>query len=157
METRTYPTHPIPGVGAIVVGDNGILLVRRDKDPGKGLFAIPGGIIEVGETQEDAIVREVKEETGIAIELIEMVGTYDLITYDSDNKIKFHFVLIHYLARALSTSIRPESPDGEVKWFLFDDLNKEEIHPQIVKLLKDNQDKISIIQKQEKDKKYKSG
>lgn len=156
MESRTYPTHPIPGVGAIVVGEKGILLVRRDKDPGKGLFAIPGGIIEVGETQEDAILREIEEETGIKVELIEMIGTYDLIINDSDNKIKFHFVLIHYIARALSSNIKPESPDSEVKWFSIDDLLGEEIHPQILNLINDNQDKISAIQKQEKDKKYKS-
>ena len=137
METRTYPNHPIPGVGAIVVGENGILLARRDKDPGKGSFAIPGGVVEVGETQEEAILREIKEETGISVKLIEMIGTYDLIIRDSENKVKFHFVLIHYLVQALSSNIKPESPDGEVKWFPLDKLPKDEIHPQILELIKD--------------------
>ena len=62
MNERSYPHFPIPGVGAIVVGSKGVLLVRRDKDPGKGFWSIPGGGVEVGETQEESLIREVEEE-----------------------------------------------------------------------------------------------
>jgi mutator protein MutT len=146
MESRSYPSNPIPGVGAIVVGKKGILLLRRDNEPGKGLISIPGGVIEVGETQEEAIIREIKEETGIQVELLEMIGTYDLIINDSHNNVKFHFVLIHYLARALSSSIRPEYPEGELKWVPLDKLPEDEIPPKLLSLIKRNQDKIMNIQ-----------
>jgi mutator protein MutT len=145
MEVRTYPKQPIVGVGAIVVGNKGLLFVRRDKDPGKGLWSIPGGVVEVGETQQEAIIREVEEETGIKIELIEMIGTYDLIRKDSQNLVKFHFVLIHYLARAFSAEIRPESPDSEVCWFSIDHLPENEMPPQLLDLIKRNTQKITNI------------
>jgi mutator protein MutT len=148
MESRTYPSHPIPGVGAIVVGSQGLLLVRRDKDPGKGLWSIPGGIIEVGETQHHAILREVEEETGIKSEIIEMVDTFDLIIEDTQNRVKFHFVLNHYLVRALSSSIRPESPEGEVKWFPIDALPEDEIPPQLLDLIRRVNIRILSIQSQ---------
>ncbi|MHA2004831.1 MAG: NUDIX domain-containing protein, partial [Candidatus Thorarchaeota archaeon] len=65
MTSRRYPKYPIPGVGGIVVGPEGILLVVRDKEPAKGRLSFPGGGVDVGETQEQAVVREVREETGI--------------------------------------------------------------------------------------------
>jgi 8-oxo-dGTP diphosphatase len=145
MEARIYPDYPIPGVGAIIVGTQGLLLVRRDKDPGKGLWSIPGGVVEVGETQQEAILREVEEETGIRVEIIEMIGTYDLIIKDSQNRVKFHFVLIHYLTRALSYDIQPEFSDSELKWFTLDELPKNEIHPQLLDLIKNNRQKITSL------------
>ena len=146
MQSRTYPAYPIPGVGAIIVGKQGLLLIRRDKDPAKGLWSIPGGVVEVGETQVQAIHREVAEETGIQVEVIEMIGTYDLILKDSQNRIKYHYVLIHYLTRALSSTIRPESPDGEIQWFKIDQLPDNEIPPQLLDLINDNLEKIRSIQ-----------
>jgi mutator protein MutT len=146
MNKRTYPAHPIPGVGAIVVGEQGILLIRRDKDPGKGLWSIPGGIVEVGETQQEAILREVEEETGITVEVIKMIGTFDLIIRDSRNRVKFHYILIHYLTRAISFDIQSEFPDSEVRWFSINELPEKEIPPQILELIMENQKEIINIQ-----------
>ena len=82
MDGRRYPQHPIPGVGAIVVSNEGVLLARRDKEPATGLWSIPGGAVEPGETQKESVVREVLEETGIRCEVIKLVNTFDLITLD---------------------------------------------------------------------------
>ena len=146
MYSRTYPSYPIPGVGAIIVGEQGLLLTRRDKDPGKGLWSIPGGVVEVGETKEQAILREVEEETGIKVEVREMIGTYDLIIKDSQNRIKYHYLLIHFLTRALSSTIRPESPKVDVRWFKINQLPEKEIPPQILSLIRDNLQKIRNLQ-----------
>ncbi len=88
MSDRRYPSIPILGVGAIVVGKDGVLLGRRDKDPGKGLLSIPGGAVETGETQEQAVKREVLEETGVECDVLRFVSTADLITLDTNGKVE---------------------------------------------------------------------
>jgi len=142
MDSREYPPRALPGVGALVVGSNGILLVKRDKDPGEGLWSIPGGLIELGETQEDAVVREVLEETGIHVELLALLSTADLIIPDGDENIKFHYVLNHYLAQALDEETQPESPEAEVGWFSLSDLESMNLPPRIHELLMKHQSAI---------------
>lgn len=142
MSGRRYPTHPVPGVGAIVVGSQGVLLARRDKDPGQGLWSIPGGGVELGETQETTVTREVREETGVNCEVIEFVNTVDLITHDAAGNVEFHFILNHYLARALTENTRPEYKDGEVGWFHPDTLPSDIADQRIVELILSVRDKI---------------
>ncbi|MHA2264146.1 MAG: NUDIX hydrolase, partial [Candidatus Thorarchaeota archaeon] len=97
MTDRSYPKFPIPGVGAIVVSDRGILLVKRDKEPARGLWSIPGGAVEVGERQEEALFREILEETGVEVEVLELAGTADIILYDDGGGIEFHYLLNHFV------------------------------------------------------------
>jgi len=101
MSDRRYPKFPIPGVGAIVVSHKGILLVRRNKEPGKGMWSIPGGGVEIGETLKEAIIREVLEETGVDIEPLYEIGYVDLITKDNQGSIEFHYLILHFLAKAI--------------------------------------------------------
>jgi ADP-ribose pyrophosphatase YjhB (NUDIX family) len=148
MESRRYPKFPIPGVGAIVIGEKGILLARRDKPPGTGLWSIPGGGVEVGETQEESVIREVKEETGIQCSVIKFVTTADLITLDADGKVEYHFLLNHYLARALTQDTRPEFSDGEVGWFHPNDLPRDMVNPELVKLIESQKESILKLMKE---------
>jgi 8-oxo-dGTP diphosphatase len=145
MSDRRYPAHPIPGVGAIVVGTQGVLLARRDKDPGTGLWSIPGGGVELGESQIESVVREVKEETGVDCEVIELVGTFDLITRDSIGLVEFHFLLNHYLAKARTQKTHPENPDGEVRWFHPDALPSDMASPQIEELIRSHRNRIISV------------
>ena len=142
MSGRRHPTHPVPGVGAVVVGSQGVLLARRDKAPGKGLWSIPGGGVELGETQETSVVREVEEETGVRCEVLEFVNTVDLITRDSTGTVEFHFILNHYLARALTENTRPEYKGGEVGWFHPDNLPPDVADQRIVELILSVREKI---------------
>ncbi|MFW9786902.1 MAG: NUDIX hydrolase [Candidatus Thorarchaeota archaeon] len=142
MNERHYPHLPIPGVGAIVVGPRGILLARRDKDPAKGLWSIPGGGVELGETQNESVIREVKEETGIACEVLEFVSTADLISHDISGNVEYHFLLNHYLARALTEDTKPETEDGEVGWFHPDRLPTDIADDRIKVLLLSVRDRI---------------
>jgi len=137
LSARRYPAFPIPGVGAVVLGSEGVLLVRRDKDPGKGLWSIPGGGVEVGETQADAVIREVQEETGIECEVVELVSTADVILHDSEGRVEFHYLLNHYLTRAVGGEIKQESVEAEVSWFNLDELPEEEMPPQIIRVIQD--------------------
>ena len=142
MSDRRYPTHPIPGVGAIVVSNKGVLLARRDKPPGEGLWSIPGGGVELGENQNESVIREVLEETGVQCEVLKLVSTADLITLDETGTVEFHFLLNHYLARAITTVVTPEFPDGEVGWFHPDELPEDMVNQEIVSLLNSVKDLI---------------
>ncbi|MHA1136207.1 MAG: NUDIX hydrolase [Candidatus Thorarchaeota archaeon] len=142
MDDRRYPLHPIPGVGAIVVSNKGVLLARRDKAPGTGLWSIPGGAVEPGETQKESVFREVLEETGIQCEVIKFVSTVDLITRDASGKVEFHFLLNHYLARAISGELKPEYPDGEVDWFHPEELPEDMVNEAIIELINSVKDLI---------------
>jgi len=148
LNNRRYPVHPIPGVGAIVVGGRGILLARRDKDPGTGLWSIPGGAIEPGETQKESVTREVFEETGIHCEVIKLVTTFDLITLDTSGNVEYHFLINHYLARATDGELRPEFPDGEVGWFHPDNLPEDMVNQEVRDLISSVKDSIYEIMKE---------
>jgi 8-oxo-dGTP diphosphatase len=142
MSDRMYPRRPILGVGVIVVGRTGVLLARRDKDPGEGLWSIPGGGVELGETQEEAAVRETKEETGVDCDVIEYVGTADLVTKDSSGRVQYHFILNHFLARALTYETQPELPSGEVDWFHPDRLPPDMVDKRVTDLILSLRDRI---------------
>jgi len=142
MTDRRYPKQPIPGVGAIVVSSKGILLARRDKPPGKGFWSIPGGGVELGENQKESVIREVLEETGVHCEVLKLVSTVDLITLDGSEAVEFHFLLNHYLARALTNVTKPEFPDGEVGWFHPDELPDDMVNQEIIDLLSSVKDLV---------------
>lgn len=149
MSSRRYPSHPVPGVGGIVVGSKGVLLTRRDKAPGEGLWSFPGGAVELGESLEDAIVREVKEETDIDCQVVDLLTTADLITRDSSGRVEYHFILNHYLARALSEETAPETPKGEVGWFHPDQLPSDIVSSRVTDLILSERKRIfDIMQSQ---------
>ncbi|MGY5853100.1 MAG: NUDIX hydrolase [Candidatus Thorarchaeota archaeon] len=147
MPQRRYPSYPITGVGAVVVGELGVLLVRRDKDPSKGLWSIPGGGVEIGETLEDSLKREILEETGVYAEPVQFLGAFDYIREDDDGKVEYHFILIHYLARALTDETKAEFPEAEVGWFHLDSLPVEEMPEGIIELLHRFKSEITTISK----------
>ncbi|MHA1907551.1 MAG: NUDIX hydrolase [Candidatus Thorarchaeota archaeon] len=135
MDDRRYPSYPIPGVGAVVFGEQGVLLVRRHKNPGKGLWSVPGGGVEVGESQIEAVQREVLEETGVQCTVVKFLSTYDIILPDDSNKTEFHFLLNHYLAKAETVELTPEVPEAEVAWFKLDALPVDEMPPAVIDLI----------------------
>jgi ADP-ribose pyrophosphatase YjhB (NUDIX family) len=147
LNDRRYPTHPVPGVGAIVVGEKGVLLARRDKDPGEGLWSFPGGAVELGESLEEAIVREVREETNVDCEIVDLLTTADLITEDTLGRVEYHFILNHYLARALTDNIAPETPDGEVGWFHPEQLPSDMVNPRVTALILSERERIAEMMK----------
>ncbi len=95
---RMYPTRPLVGVGAVVLKDHQVLLERRGQPPAEGNWSIPGGLIELGERAEDAVRREVMEECNIAVEVGPVLGIFEPIHRDSDARIRYHFVVVDYVA-----------------------------------------------------------
>ncbi|MFP3870267.1 MAG: NUDIX hydrolase [Syntrophobacteria bacterium] len=94
---RDYPDRPILGVGAAVFEGGRVVLVRRGRPPGYGKWSLPGGVIELGETVQEAIVREVEEEVGLKVEVGELVAVVDWIFLDTKGRVQFHYVLLDFL------------------------------------------------------------
>ena len=98
-ETRTYPTRPFLAVSAAILRDARFLLVRRANAPASGLFSLPGGVVEIGETLHEAVMREVMEETSITIEPLALAGFRETIAHDAENRVERHFVILPFAAR----------------------------------------------------------
>jgi 8-oxo-dGTP diphosphatase len=99
LTAREYPESPIAGVGAVVFDANCVLLVRRSKAPLAGEWSLPGGAVELGETLEEAIIREVAEETGLRVVPLQVVKAFDHIDRDAEGKVQFHYVLVDFVCR----------------------------------------------------------
>ncbi|MDY6951810.1 MAG: NUDIX hydrolase [Thermodesulfobacteriota bacterium] len=123
MTTREYPESPQTAVGAIVVKDEKVLMVKRVHAPGEGLWAIPGGGVELGETLEEAAEREVKEETGIVIRARGPVYTFDLIEHDAAGRVRFHYVIVDLLADYVNGQPRPRDDACEARWVAPEELD----------------------------------
>ena len=104
---RDYPAHPLVGVGAILLDENRVVLARRGRPPALGQWSLPGGIVEPGETMEEAIVREVEEEVGLKVEVIHLVSVLDWILLDAAGDVEFHYVLMDFLCRPAGGALRP--------------------------------------------------
>jgi 8-oxo-dGTP diphosphatase len=133
---REYRELPRVGVGAIVIRDGRILLVKRGSSPGKGLWAPPGGLVELGETVREAAEREILEETGIAIRAKEAFYTFDFIDRDKDGKIKYHYVIIDFLADYLGGEPKAADDVSDARWVSPDEAVKLNLSPTTRKLLK---------------------
>jgi len=113
---RDYPEHPIIGVGAVIVEAGRVLLVRRDTEPLRGEWSVPGGMLELGEKLRDGVRREVQEETGIDVETGEVLDVFDSIFTDTLGRTQYHYVLIDYLCRPLGGEPRAGSDVSDVRW-----------------------------------------
>jgi 8-oxo-dGTP diphosphatase len=127
MANRQYPDRPILGVGALIFHNDCILLVERGKEPLKGYWSLPGGVVEVGETLEQAIRREVLEETSIEIEIVTVLEIFERIMRDGEGRPEYHYVLIDYLCRAGTAGARPASDVSQVAWVRREHLDRYRI------------------------------
>jgi 8-oxo-dGTP diphosphatase len=96
-DTRQYPERPIVGVGAVIVDDGKVVLVKRGYEPLKGQWSLPGGGVEIGETLETAVAREILEETGLHVDVGPVIEVFDRIMRDEEERVRYHYVLIDYL------------------------------------------------------------
>jgi 8-oxo-dGTP diphosphatase len=123
---REYPEAPIIGVGAVVIDGGKVLLVRRGHEPLKGEWSLPGGALELGETLQQGLVREVLEETGLTVVPEGIVEVLDRITQDElSGRIRYHYVLVDFRCRVTGGMLRGGSDAEEARWVV-----REELHEQ---------------------------
>jgi 8-oxo-dGTP diphosphatase len=111
---RAYPQRPIVGVGAVILVDGKIVLAKRRHEPLAGQWSLPGGTLEVGETLEAGVAREMLEETGLVVDVGPIIDVFDRILLDEHRKVRYHFVLVDYLCRPLAGTLRGDSDVSDV-------------------------------------------
>src|SRR5277367_829675 len=119
---REYPDNPLVGVGAVIVRENRVLLIRRGHPPLLGEWSLPGGVLECGETLREATSREVREETGLVVEVVEMLGVYERVIRSEDARVRYHYVLIDSLCRPVAGELNAGSDAADAGWFTREEL-----------------------------------
>ncbi|MCX5854565.1 MAG: NUDIX hydrolase [Deltaproteobacteria bacterium] len=123
MSKREYPDQPIVGVGAVVLKDGKVLLVKRGIAPSKGLWAIPGGSLKLGETLQEGAEREILEETGVVVKAGKPFYSFDFFERDDDGRIRFHYVVVDMMADYISGDVQGADDALEARWVSPEELN----------------------------------
>lgn len=119
---REFPELPLVGIGAIIIEEDRVVLVKRAHPPIQGHWSIPGGVLEVGEMVREAAIREAREETGLIVEPGELLGVYDRILRDPERRVQYHYVLIDFLCRKAGGELLAASDAADVRWFTREEL-----------------------------------
>lgn len=125
--TREFPDAPRVGVGAVVLHEGRVLLVRRGGRPSAGKWSLPGGLVELGETTAEAVRREIAEECGCDIRLVGVCGVIDRIVRDAEDRVRYHYVLVDYLAYPASASITAGSDAADACWYPVDRIDELDV------------------------------
>ena len=117
MSSRAYPDRPFVGVGAVIVDEAArVLLVKRRFEPLAGQWSLPGGAVDVGETLQACVIREMREETGLEVEVGPVIEVFDRIMHDADGRVQYHYVLVDYVCRPLGGTLSAASDVADAAW-----------------------------------------
>ena len=130
-----YPDRPRVAVGGVVFPDGQVLLVRRNKPPSLGEWAIPGGSVEIGETLQEAAAREVFEETGVTIKAGEICHVFEDVRRDPDGKVRFHYVIVDLIGEYLEGEPHPATDVSEAAWVKPEETSGLNVNQNTLKLL----------------------
>jgi 8-oxo-dGTP diphosphatase len=119
---REFPDTPLVGVGAVIVQEGRVLLVRRGTEPLRGEWSLPGGLLEVGESLMAGVVREVREETGLTVEPVELIELLDRIHREGE-RVRYHYVIADYLCRVVSGALQAATDADAVRWVAREEWN----------------------------------
>lgn len=143
MVKRLYPTQPVVGVGAIILREGKILLEQRGNEPARGQWTIPGGVVEVGESLEDAVIRETFEETGLEAKNPCLIDVVDQVHRDKEGKIEYHYVIIDYIVKAKGEP-KPASDAATLKWVLLSEVEGYDLTPSFRRFFIQNKEKLQM-------------
>ena len=113
---RSYPQQPVVSVGAVIVDGGRVLLIKRGQPPLQGRWSLPGGVVEIGETLQAALAREVREETGLEIDVGPVVEVLDRIEREDDNRVEYHYVIIDYRCLVRGGRLACGSDADDARW-----------------------------------------
>ncbi|MBI5552983.1 MAG: NUDIX hydrolase [Desulfobacterales bacterium] len=133
--SAAYPDQPLLAVGAVVIHDGRVLLVRRLRPPGAGQWAIPGGKVDLGETLAQAAEREILEETGLTIAAGEPIFTFEVVDRDAEGRVRFHYVIVDLAAEFLGGDLRAGDDASDARWVAPEELAALGVHQRTRELL----------------------
>jgi 8-oxo-dGTP diphosphatase len=137
------PSAPVVGVGGVLIRDGKVLLIRRGKPPLYGRWVVPGGTVELGESLEQALVREMREETGLEVAPLEVLTVFDRIERDGERVI-YHYVIVDYLCRWLGGEARAASDALEAAWAAPDDLPRYDLPQKALEVVQEAFRKVAV-------------
>jgi len=137
MSTRFYPKEPVLGVGAVVFRDNSVLLIKRGKPPLADTWSLPGGGVKPSETLKDAIIREVKEECGIDIEVIDLIKEFEYIESDDNGRVKYHYIVFDFKALYKSGVLLSSSDALDAQWVHLNKLAEFDLTPAVRNIIQE--------------------
>ena len=140
MVKKLYPDHPIVGVGAVIL-DHGKLL-KRGNEPAKGKWSIPGGVVELGESLEDAVIRETKEETCLDVEAPRLIDVVYQVDLDEEGKVKYHFVIVDYFVTVKDGTAKAASDADELQWVALEEVENYNLTASFRRFFQKNKKKI---------------
>jgi ADP-ribose pyrophosphatase YjhB (NUDIX family) len=124
---RLYPNQPLVGIGGVIICDGRILLEKRKYDPGRGRWSIPGGLVDLGEKVEQAVIREVREETGLDVDQPEYIDVVDNVVLDEKGRVKYHFIIIDFFVKLKGGLLKAASDAAELEWVLLDEVESYDL------------------------------
>jgi len=139
---REYPVAPVVAVAAAVISGKGLLLVRRASEPGRGKWSLPGGVVRLGERLREAVVREVLEETGLLVEVLDVLDVVEVIRRDEEGRVRYHYVIVDYVARPISGQLRPATDALDARWVGIDEALSMDITRPLRRLLEKHGDRL---------------
>lgn len=129
MSSRRYPARPLLGVGAVIFQGGSVLLIERGQEPLQGWWTLPGGLVETGERLDQALRREVLEETGLIVEPLTVAAVFERIMPDSGGRIEYHYVILDYLCRPVGGTLASGSDVSAARWVEVDAIHSLRIAP----------------------------
>jgi mutator protein MutT len=139
---RLYPDQPAIGIGIVIVKNQRIVLIKRGNEPAKGKWTIPGGLVELGESNETAVIREAKEETCLDVENPRLIDVVSQVELDAEGKIKYHYVIVDYLVQVSCGNIAAASDAVELRWVALNDVETYELTPSFRRFFEKNREKL---------------
>lgn len=141
---REYPKQPLIGVGAVIINEGKMILVRRGVEPGKGKWSIPGGLVELGETIRAAAIREAREETCLSVEIVadRPLDAFDNIDIDEHGDLHYHYVLVQFLMRPKSGTLKPSSDALDAKWVPIEEIEEYDLTKPFRKFFTKHKDEL---------------
>lgn len=124
---RLYPKQPVVGVGAVIIKNGNILLEKRKSEPGRGKWSIPGGLVELGESISQTVVREVAEETGLEVYEPELIDVVDNVIRDENGEVKYHFVIVDFFVKLKGGEPKAQSDADELRWVPLGEVEKYDL------------------------------
>ena len=142
---RLYPDQPIVGVGAVIVCQGKIILIKRGNQPSRGKWTIPGGLVELGESPEEAVIREALEETCLEVVKPHLIDVVSNIDVDTQDRAKYHYLIIDYLVEVKKGTIKAASDAAELRLVPFNEVEDYDLTASFRMFFRQNREKLEKL------------